>query len=826
MKKYVSIFVCLALCFSMLFAFSSSAAEAEDLTFGGLIEQEIIDSLGHKYISSNLSNHLSAVEFVNEDDTRTIYTFDKPIKYVDKAGDVKRIDNTLVKAVGSNAWKNKANAFELAVQEDVTKGITLSYQGNAITAVPSLSLSRAGSYTQTKRADGKAIAFKDTQTDISYEATYDGYVTAVTIPAGKSPSFSVTLSGDIVAVTANGAEAAVTMTNGTVVQYNVYSTVEEWIEPSAFQAQVTRLSDTTYRLNYSAPMVLTTSAQIIISGEVSPASDETQTRNAGATIPTNVHWDAGVYSGNPSVNYGTSDRYLVGVDGTLGTCRAYVRFDLSALNGISYYRILSANYRIRELTGYHAQFQAEAYMVTGSWSENGITWTNKPAYNNEKLTTVNVDWQGDHTGDYPGYYDFYITQAVMAWKQGIPNYGIMLKSRVESSVSCRAFSSRQGNSTYLPRLSVTYVTDTTSMVNIGIEDNAYYYIKNKNSNLYLTATGTTDYSNVTQTTWTGANSQKWKVIPQGNGHYKLSPRSATGMVLDTYGGSDTDGANIQIMSPNTGLGQEFLFVRNWDGSYRIVTNLSGYVRGLRAQNDNTTNGGNVCHWMQTTNWMKSDDWTLEAVDKGFADVLTFVDTEDDNGYNLDTTQFAGPTVGALNNMGYPTVNTVDVSYSNAYNWLSYDSVWVFSGHGGNSSICFKKQGSVDPNVFTEDITATISNDHQLAVSNKPHNALAKLQLAVMASCYTGLDDENQNTNLVGMMYRKGAHFVIANSDYTSTVGDTWLQQFFIQCENGKTVYEAMNAADDYIYDEFPDDPIFGNANQRHCLGDNSLRLDR
>ncbi len=800
--------MCVVLCIGVLFAFSSSAAEAEDLTFGGLISQETITSLGHKYISSNLTEHLYAVEFVNEDETRTIYSFAKPIKYVDEVGTVKRIDNTLVKTANGKEWKNKANAFELVVSEDIGKGVSLSCIDDTITVVPNVSVTRDNTYTVSKRDDGKAVAFKNAQSDISYEATYDGYVTSVTIPKSQCPSFSATVSGDVSTVTADGNVVTVVMANGTVVKYTVYSEgmSEQWLQQPEFQTQVTRLSDTAYRFTYTASTVLSVSSQMVIEGKVSPTSTGAQSRNAGTTIPTTSHADAGVYSGNPSVNYGTADRYLVGVDGTLGICRSYIRFDLSALNGISYHRILSANYRIRELMGYAAQFQAEAYMVTASWSENSITWANKPTYNSEKQTVVNVDW--DTNTETPGYYDFYITQAVMAWKQGIPNYGIMLKSRVESGVSCRAFASRE-YSTYLPNLSVTYTTDTDSMENIGIEDNAYYYIKNKNSNLYLTATGTTNYSNVTQTVWTGAASQKWKVKPQGDGHYKLSPLSATNMVLDTNGGSDTNGANIQIMSPNTGLGQEFLFIRNWDGSYRIVTNLSGYARGLRAENDNTTSGGNVCHWMQSTNWMKSDDWTLEAVNKGFADVLTFVYD------NLNTADYAEPMVDALWDMGYPAYDQVDADHQQGYDWLSYDSIWIFSGHGAPSFLSFSDGSGI-----------TASNTDYLAMSAKPHNGLAKLKIAIFATCKAGMDDVGYNSNLVGVTYRKGAHFVIANTDTTWTPTQSyWLEQFLLNCKEGKTVYEAMNAADDYLYLNSTD-PVFGNANQRHCLGDNSLRLDR
>ena len=42
----------------------------------------------------------------------------------------------------------------------------------------------------------------------------------------------------------------------------------------------------------------------------------------------------------------------------------------------------------------------------------------------------------------------------------------------------------------------------------------------------------------------------------------------------------------------------------------------------------------------------------------------------------------------------------------------------------------------------------------------------------------------------------------------------------------KTVYEAMNKADDYMYATYSTNLNWGNGNQRHTLGDNSLRLDR
>ena len=108
MKKLFIAIVCVCLCANVLLFFPSSAAETVDLTLGGLIEADLVESAGHQYVSSNYENVLDTIEFVNEDGTRTVYMFGSPIKYIDSKGAVKQIDPTLVKERG-NVWKNQAN---------------------------------------------------------------------------------------------------------------------------------------------------------------------------------------------------------------------------------------------------------------------------------------------------------------------------------------------------------------------------------------------------------------------------------------------------------------------------------------------------------------------------------------------------------------------------------------------------------------------------------------------------------------------------------------------------------------------------------------------
>ena len=294
----------------------------------------------------------------------------------------------------------------------------------------------------------------------------------------------------------------------------------------------------------------------------------------------------------------------------------------SLLDNIDYDQILSANYRIYEIHGYKGAMQVEAYMVKESWQESTITWNNKPAYDEEKLTVVNVGVETDQeVGTYVAS-DFYITKAVMAWKQKSNlNNGIMLKSRLEGAggMVSRTFFSSETSSSYPPHLSITYVEEETSMENIGIEDGTQYYIKNKNSGKYLMAMGTAANLDVMHTDWTGNANQQRTVQYQNNGYYKLIPGNASNLVLGTNYGTSVSGLAFQLRFPSTNLGQEFKFIRNWDGSYKIVTHISNGNYGLQAYTNQK-----VYHMRPTVDWTKDDDWTLELVNKGDADVYSFV----------------------------------------------------------------------------------------------------------------------------------------------------------------------------------------------------------
>ncbi len=811
MKKLALAFSFILFCVSIFSALPVTASETEDLTLGGLVPEKTIEEMGHKQISDNLTDQLNGVEYINEDGTATAYLFAEPIKYEDENNQIKWIDKSLRKAVLKNGWKSTANWFSFFVHNDIQDGVELSYDDVSLTAVPVLDgPNTIGKQKMVSRIDDLRVAMAENQTEIAYESTYTGYNMNITVPVGDGTLFAMDIAGDISSVTEENGQVTVAMKDGSAVIYTIQAafTDEQYLWSEDIEITVIRAKKDTTRIEYSVSENVTADIiSIQIGNEVISATDNNDRSSSASVSVTRM-----VYSYFPNRYYGFGNYYLIGSQGENKNYRSFVYMDVSQLSSIPYNRILGANYHVYEQTNEDTSFQAEAYMVTESWTETATTWSNMPSHDEEKITTVNVSHFEDQT-----WYDFYITRAVMAWLQGIPNYGIMLKSRTENIINYRQFAGHQ-NSSYVPNLSVTYTTETTSMDNIGIEDGEEYYIKNKNSMKYLTASGNTGSSNVMQSDWTGADNQKWTVDYQGNGYYKLTPSNATNMVLDTSGGSNTNGANIQLYSPNNGLGQEFKFIRNWDGSYQIVTHLSNDVRGLKVENNSESGGGNVYQWSHTVDWMMSDDWTLETVENGFASLYCFTEEEGD-GYGLNTYQYSEDVLSSLIDMDYAVCLFVDEPASTAYNLMPDDSLFVFIGHGTSEGLHFKSDG----NYLTVD-RVTASTPYANSIYDMSHNALAKLQLATYASCYSGKDDSITDTNLAGVTYQRGAHVVTSHPVAVTSGGmGDWVIVFLAACAEGKTVYQAMNAADEYLYNE-TNDYIYGNANQRHVLGDFSMQL--
>ena len=152
--------------------------------------------------------------------------------------------------------------------------------------------------------------------------------------------------------------------------------------------------------------------------------------------------------------------------------------------------------------------------------------------------------------------------------------------------------------------------NTNSTANIA---NGWYYLKNTNSQKYLTVEGNkaAAATNVCISTGTGVDGQKWYVENLGNGYISL--KSGLGnYMLDVAEGKGDDGVNIQIYNAYAHDPQQFV-VKNTkkSGVYTIATKASKEVRYIDVYEHKKTDGTNVCQWLYYGN--PNQEWIFEPV---------------------------------------------------------------------------------------------------------------------------------------------------------------------------------------------------------------------
>ena len=160
---------------------------------------------------------------------------------------------------------------------------------------------------------------------------------------------------------------------------------------------------------------------------------------------------------------------------------------------------------------------------------------------------------------------------------------------------------------------------------IKCDSNGYYTIKNVNSGKLLdVANGQTERgTNVWQWTSNSTDAQKWVISKTSdgyyniisklsginlevagskmlnkvgtktiaNGTYEITSRIASNMLLDVSGGSNVDGANVQIWADANEKQQKFELTYLGDGNYKITCKRSGKV--LTVSETGTTYSSNV-----------------------------------------------------------------------------------------------------------------------------------------------------------------------------------------------------------------------------------------
>ena len=158
-----------------------------------------------------------------------------------------------------------------------------------------------------------------------------------------------------------------------------------------------------------------------------------------------------IWEDNPDINYGSHPDLMIG-NTSDKHFRSYLQFDLSALPDHAV--IVNADLSVYQYnTSGIEDFIVALHLVTESWEESSIIWTDQANYTAPE-TTVSV------IAGESAWLSWDITSMLQGWLDGInPNYGVVLTDVEEFSgqtfISCHS-SDYTTDPALRPRLEITY----------------------------------------------------------------------------------------------------------------------------------------------------------------------------------------------------------------------------------------------------------------------------------------------------------------------------------------------------------------------------------
>lgn len=221
------------------------------------------------------------------------------------------------------------------------------------------------------------------------------------------------------------------------------------------------------------------------------------------------------------------------------------------------------------------------------------------------------------------------------------NYDYVSLTSENAKTYCSNYSGCQksnGNMMYLrfskngvPSAGYTEVPSGSSTpVPASFNDGTAYRIKNVNSGLYMQVANAAaeNGANVQQWGTDGSSVHDiWKLYNAGDGYYYIASCIGDGgtYVLDIAGKKTENGTNIDIYKYNGGTNQQFMIGDNGDGTYKILTRITGEASTVEVAGASKDAGANIQQW--ESNGVNCQDWIFEPVtDPGTSMDTSFVYT--------------------------------------------------------------------------------------------------------------------------------------------------------------------------------------------------------
>ena len=179
------------------------------------------------------------------------------------------------------------------------------------------------------------------------------------------------------------------------------------------------------------------------------------------------------------------------------------------------------------------------------------------------------------------------------------------------------------------KLAVEYVGD------------GYYTLRMLSANKYLTAEGTTAGNSIMMRAQNNADSQKWRIVPNGDGSYQIVSKLAT-LRMDRNGNGSANGTKIIAWTPNGNPAQNWSLIpttTDLDGVYQIRSAAnSNYAIDVQSQSKDAANvllwtaGDSTSQQFVIQSVMDGQWYTIRNVNSGR--VLNVDHSRSDNGTNV------------------------------------------------------------------------------------------------------------------------------------------------------------------------------------------------
>lgn len=418
---------------------------------------------------------LNKIIFLNIDGTKTMYTFDFPVKYVDGNGNIQDIRLEIADStVNAGEFETAANNTVTTFSAQFTDGIALEGNDTEIRLVPILPPANSGLATMSttkmaattataQRIDTDTVAYPyDAKTTVEYSLTYTGFKEDIVVSeyTGQTTYPFRLLTNGLALEEIGGsfflvdAEGNIKASIGDIIIFTADERNNAFgdIEPKTIVENQEYLLNIVVDAEYLADPATTYPIRIDPTIEIKYSNN-----GAGAvediTISTNTN-----FSGSYTSLY-------VGRRSTEGIARILMRFpalDVSNLTGVT---VTSATVRVRDLMCEDDPLDVSCHVFTGNvWNGSSATWANSNpnSYAALPLSTNTLSWSIGDTFSSKHWYTFDVTSAVQGWIDG--NYtqskGILFKvaSSIENgtAIKNRTFGA-YNRSSYRPSLSVTYL---------------------------------------------------------------------------------------------------------------------------------------------------------------------------------------------------------------------------------------------------------------------------------------------------------------------------------------------------------------------------------